>query len=376
MKNPYISSLYPEIPGPPFPEAAEYLKRSGNNLGNFMFCSAVRRVVQTTTHPRGDFRRIDLKTVARECDGIIIAAANWLQPKQNYGGLADQIEKANVPAVITGIGAQSSGGKIPELLPGMLRLLQVVSERSHSISVRGPFSAEVLNHYGIKNVTVTGCPSLLWHMTHPAAVTRLPEPGKVGRVTLNGTLHRFDIPKSPGKVVKLTRLTMQLAESMGCDYVVQNELPFLRAHLGEVSEEDQETWDFLQFIFGSQDRAAITAYLERHIRGFPNIPEWLAYCANHDLVLGSRLHGVIAGLLAGTPSVLITHDSRTEEMGRFAGIPTITAEEFMARGRIDPDAILADADFDAFNARQKDYFRDFAAYFDANDVPHNLRPDP
>lgn len=219
MKNPYISSLYPEVPGPPFPKTQEYLQCAGNNLGNFMFCSSVRRIVRTTTHPRGDFRRLDLKTIAAECDGIVIAAANWLQPKQNYGGLADQIEKANVPAAITGIGAQSSGGKIPELLPGMLRLLKVVSERSHSISVRGPFSAEVLNHYGIQNVTVTGCPSLLWHRDHPAEITRLPRDGRVGRVTLNGTLHRFDIPKTPGKVVKLTRFTLLQAMAWGCDYV-------------------------------------------------------------------------------------------------------------------------------------------------------------
>jgi hypothetical protein len=168
---------------------------------------------------------------------------------------------------------------------------------------------------------------------------------------------------------------MQLAEAHGLDYVVQNEIPFLRAHLGEVPDDDLETWDFLHYVFDEPDRQVLRTYLDRHIRAFPNVPEWQAYCANHDLVLGTRLHGVIAGLLSGAPSVLITHDTRTEEMGRFAGIPTIPAAELLETGRIDPEAILAEADFETFNARQRDYFRDFMAYFDANEVPHRLRLD-
>lgn len=373
MKNPYIASIYPEISDPHTRQASEFLKLSGNNLGNFMFCSSVRRFVRTTTKTRGI--RIDLQKMASECDGIVIPAANWLQPKNDFTGLAQLVELADVPTVITGIGAQTFGGKIPELQPGTIRLLKLVSERSHSISVRGPFSAEVLNHYGIQNVTVTGCPSLLWHMNHSAAVTRLPQPGRAGRVTINGTVPGVAVPKAENHRMRLARFIVQQAASMDMDYVVQSELPFLRAHLGEVPEDDQQTWEFLHYVFDEPDRDVLRTYLDRHIRAFPNIPEWQAYCANHDLVLGTRLHGVIAGLLSGAPSVLITHDTRTEEMGRFAGIPTIPSDTLLETGKIDPDAILANADFEAFNTRQRDYFRDFVAYFDANEVPHRLRLD-
>ncbi|CAN5792651.1 hypothetical protein BH18ACT13_BH18ACT13_17120 [soil metagenome] len=39
--------------------------------------------------------------------------------------------------------------------------MKIASEWSDSISVRGDYSAEVLAHYGIDNVTITGCPPLL-----------------------------------------------------------------------------------------------------------------------------------------------------------------------------------------------------------------------
>lgn len=108
------------------------------------------------------------------------------------------------------------------------------------------------------------------------------------------------------------------------------------------------------------------------MRAFANVPEWMVYLANKDFVLGTRLHGVIAALLAGTPAMLVTHDSRTEEMAKFAAIPSVSGHELLETGKIDPEALLARADFAAFNKRQKDYFRDFRSYLDSNGVPHRL----
>jgi len=347
------------------------LKLSGRNLGNFMFCSAARRFIRTTT--KTNRQSVDLEVVKNECDGIIVLAANWLQPRNDFTGLAARIEKANVPTVILGLGAQSHDGKIPDLHPGMLRFLKAVSERCYSLSVRGTFSAEVLNHHGITNVTVTGCPSLLWHMTHSAAVTRQTAPGRIGRVSVSGTLPDQVNPNGDDSRMRLTRFILQQALEDGYDYVAQTELPLMQAHRGERTAADTARQDFLRHVFSPVGEAQTSAYLADHIRAFTNIPEWLAYCANQDFVIGTRLHGVIAGLLAGTPSMLITHDSRTEEMAQFAGIPAIRSTDLMAAGRMDMAALLARADFDAFNTRQVAYFSDFIHFLDANAVPHRLR---
>ena len=39
---------------------------------------------------------------------IVVAAANFLFPKFDFGGMADYIERANLPVAIVGLGAQSN----------------------------------------------------------------------------------------------------------------------------------------------------------------------------------------------------------------------------------------------------------------------------
>ncbi len=57
--------------------------------------------------------------------------------------------------------ANTRSGLCGERSVTVLRLMKIASEWSDYISVRGDYSAEVLAHYGIDNVTITGCPSLL-----------------------------------------------------------------------------------------------------------------------------------------------------------------------------------------------------------------------
>ncbi|MGB5762637.1 MAG: hypothetical protein WBM58_08830, partial [Sedimenticolaceae bacterium] len=88
--------------------------------------------------------------------------------------------------------------------------------------------------------------------------------------------------------------------------------------------------------------------------------------------LGTRLHGVIASLLAGTPAVLISHDSRTEEMAAFAGIPSVRGRDLLESQSINIQSIIESADFEQFNTRQQQYFANFRDFFEANNVGHNL----
>ena len=139
----------------------------------------------------------------------------------------------------------------------------------------------------------------------------------------------------------------------------------------EVGADNPEIAAILEFLFERPaDEAA--KYLRKNFHLFANVPEWMTFSANHDLVLGTRLHGVVAGLLSGTPSVLVTHDTRTVEMGRQAGIPTIPAEEIIRGEKIDPDQIVKQSDFTAFNSRQRTYFKEFKDFLKNNDVPNRL----
>jgi len=175
------------------------LSATGMNTGNLLFISALRRVVQHQT--KSDIGRFVPEEVRERHDGVIVPAANWLSASSDFGGLASLIEKADLPTTIVGLGAQSFNGQPPILSEGTLRLVKVIAERSKNLSVRGPFTAEVLAHYGINNVVVTGCPSLLWHVDRPASATKLPK--KRLFVSLNGTRSDTDAKLFKNPVFKI-----------------------------------------------------------------------------------------------------------------------------------------------------------------------------
>jgi len=54
---------------------------------------------------------------------------------------------------------------------------------------------------------------------------------------------------------------------------------------------------------------------------FVDCDTWICFLRKRDLVCGTRIHGGIAGILAGTPTHIIAFDSRTLELCRYFGIP-------------------------------------------------------
>jgi hypothetical protein len=103
---------------------------------------------------------------------------------------------------------------------------------------------------------------------------------------------------------------------------------------------------------------------------FFDVQMWLDYLASRDFVIGTRLHGTIAGLLAGTPSVLIVHDSRTREMANIMSIPSVEAHE--TQHKIPYEEIYQSANFDNFNAGYMGYYSKFRDFFSRNQLTCSL----
>ena len=62
-------------------------------------------------------------------------------------------------------------------------------------------------------------------------------------------------------------------------------------------------------------------FAERRTRLYADPWPWLADLAAFDFSFGTRIHGNIAALLAGTPAYVLAHDSRTLELARYFEIP-------------------------------------------------------
>jgi polysaccharide pyruvyl transferase WcaK-like protein len=253
--------------------------------------------------------------------------------------------------------------------------MKIASERSASISVRGEYSAEVLAHYGIDNVTSTGCPSLVWNLD---ASHRVAKPQRqVTRVALNCSRGRPDerLLTRRARRVQTSRLNVllpRLAFQRDLDFVAQAELPDIYHALGRQNEDTFATAfsDYLARIYGTTDTKHLNDFFAHRMKVFFDVEAWLRYLTGQHLVFGTRLHGAIAGLLAGTPAVLVTHDARTAEMARQASVPSVSAETVTEDA--DFRQVYDACDIETFNRNAPAYYRRFAEFFDANGLRHRL----
>jgi hypothetical protein len=150
--NIFLLGATPEITPEPDQDPISKLTKTGGNTGNQIIAHALLGQInyQNIAWDYG----VDPHEVNERFDMFVIAAANFLFSSFDFGGMADYIEKADLPVAIVGLGAQAcSYNPDIKLLPGTERFLKVVAERAVSIGVRGPFTQQVLDRRGIYNVT-------------------------------------------------------------------------------------------------------------------------------------------------------------------------------------------------------------------------------
>lgn len=311
LKNPLILGVGTQL-GRPGMYVQDLLSSVGNNTGNLLFSVAATRLFPHGRPTDYLFSDADLDG----CDSVVVSAANWLNPYSDFTNLANRLEQTKLPVFVLGLGAQADFGKrIPSLKEGTLRLAQLFSERGVSVSARGEFSCEVLAHYGIKNAMATGCPSLLLAGADGPMLrsqTKYDEEGLV----LQGTRHLFN------KCDDQQRYIYRQALKLDVDLVLQSELADLYFAMGRTNNLKivQRSAVVLENVYAASS-SEVTKYLKRRGKVFFSVSRWVQYLQSKAFCVGTRFHGAIAAMLAGTPAVLLVHDSRTLEMASCMGVP-------------------------------------------------------
>ena len=331
----------------------------GQNTGNMMFTQALLTVLDGARWGSFGITPADLEGR----DVIVIACANWINGFDDFGWLADRLERTSLPIVLVGIGAQSSlEMDMPKVTPGTLRFLSLVKDRSTSISARGDFTCEVLEQLGINNAVATGCPSLLLAGRDGPSIA-IPESISCATTCVQATRHGVQ-PAAPFDA-QLYRLAFR--EKM--DIVLQSETPDIYCALGKPAPagKEEQFAEVLKQSYGSNDLDAISAYLRQHGRAFSNVASWLAYMKTKHFCFGARIHGTVASLISGTPATLIAHDSRTLEMARAMSIPYVLQSEV---GSFDDfgNKLLLRNDILRLATNYRHYFDAFSFYFSSNNL--------
>ena len=304
--------------------SSEYLfRKSGANTGNFAFVHAL----WSHLSPQVEIFPWEASPDAlrERCDVIVMACANQLGPHSNLEQLAIMFERAKLPILAIGLGAQASElGEAVELTAGTRRWLDVVAAHAPSkapnIGVRGEFSREQVERSGVRDrALVTGCPS---NFINPAPLLadalekRYRPPDPIERVAVPAGLHHW------AKLGPLERALADIVEATSGAYIAQSEIDMIRMARGEWDAMDPATFRSIRgYIRPTLSDDAFRAWCKRYATCFSDATSWMESMRTFDFVAGTRFHGVMLAMQAGTPGGVIAHDSRTLEMCETMAIP-------------------------------------------------------
>jgi hypothetical protein len=340
----------------------------GGNAGNLVFIEAAWKLLGTPdvelVPDRFSTGARDADRVNAEFDAYVIPLANAFRktfavPLMRMTSL---IERLRIPVVVLGVGAQSKVDYDLALLApldrSVRRFVSAVLDRSPSIGVRGELTASYLEHLGFRDVEVIGCPSMFLDGPRLAVEKRLPALEPSSRVVMNISPY---------------------VKAMG---------PIVRAHVERYPNlsyiaQDRETLALL--LWGeSPDEARIPADVPIHLshpllagdrtRLYVDPWPWRTDLRAADFAFGTRIHGNITALLAGTPAYVFAHDSRTLELARYYEIP----HRLMRDVPPDVDAadLYAEADYGPMLAGHAGRFERFATYLARHGLEHVFATDP
>jgi hypothetical protein len=286
-------------------------------------------------------------------DTCVLALATHLHPSRDVSHYTKAVEKLQMKTIVLSIGISDYTPSIEDsydLHPSVRRLLEVASETSEWIGVRGHYSAGLLRRKGFSNVLPIGCPTAYRGMRDDLKVQKK-ENFKNVVVPYHLSLAK-DCPEFVGKHTLL-----------GQDF--QDEAVFT-----ENLVDDSSLIDWLKTQFESSKSFEYMRECVRTNGVFrPSFEEWFAYIGQHDFVVGPRLHGCLAGLIQGIPTVMTPRDLRGTEIAEFFEIPTCSYEDLRTRSLAD---IYADADFSDFNDLYPKRYADYVAFLNANGLEHQL----
>ncbi|HTL56540.1 MAG TPA: polysaccharide pyruvyl transferase family protein [Candidatus Limnocylindrales bacterium] len=355
---------------PPDASVVDLLRETGNNTGNLLIGSAIRRHLKAEL-VHGDLAQ-DPHEIRTNFDCIVIGASNYLCRDFDFGEYACFVEKVNLPCVMIGLGAQAPdyGCRI-DVPEGTQRMVRAVSERSASIGVRGYFSASILIEMGIKNVRVIGCPSMYWRCEPTLQFTR-PKSTNGLSIGLNGSANVVSHSANLQAARKVEASLARLSFERGYPYILQNEKELMEIASQPGSVYGEETIRILMENYGleSMSPTAFVEAVKRNMTFYGDVETWLAGMQRFDFVTGSRFHGCLMGLLAGVPCQLIVHDARTREMCELMGIPHVPLAK---APQLDVRQMYECFDSSSVSTAYRYLYQNYIDFLEENGLQHRLR---
>lgn len=300
----------------------------GNNIGNMLFQTSVYRtllcddVVIDTINTSRKFTKWDIDQINANYDCLVLPFANAFRASF-MGELREVtalIRKLKIPCIVVGVGAQAGIGKDvnnTELDEVVRDFMKAVLKKSNIVGLRGEFTADYLSSLGFqaeRDFTVIGCPSLYMFgkdlpKLHVDELTPDSDVSINSKIGLPQKFHDF--------------LARSRKELPNYNYVPQVIEEIARMYIGRSYPADFAKRIPKHFPVDFTD----PIYRKGKGISFLNVPSWLEYLSKKELSFGSRIHGNIAALLAGTPCYIIVSDQRIMELVEYHHIPHLLMKD-------------------------------------------------
>lgn len=349
---------------------ARYNALGSDNTGNVLHAVAARNLLQGYVEfpTSREWTPEDVEKIEGHSH-IVIVMANAVRLGRETNSLAvhhetmrRNIEKTTRRVVVFGLGAQSPhGGETSyKTAPETLKLLKVISERSRRIAVRGEFTADTLRVLGIDNPEVIGCQSCF--------LSREPD---FPHDLINLAPERTKVVFNYTSMIAEKKLIKTAVESE-LDMIGQIEVYEAHAKVGvphDLGKDMKKFTDMLSFIGISEEQYA--AYCRAHFFRFADVDTWLNHMRQYNFSFGTRFHGNMFALQAGTPSLWIVHDERTRELCNFLKLPQVSLETALELG--DARKLRERVDYGDFLKAYSERYRRLKAYIQDAGLAHRLK---
>lgn len=336
----------------------------GRNSGNLVYAYSIFRTLMTegteidSTYYRIDYTDSEIDEINEKYDCFILPLADGFRESfvEKLKAFSRIIRRLKIPAIVIGVGL--SAPFEPNLGNGfpfdetVKEFMDAVLEKSAIVGVRGQITADYLSSLGyIEGLhhMVIGCPSM--YMFGSDLNVRKTKITKDSLVCINNSVI------SPNNVLDfIDRSGLEFPNGY---YIQQRTAELKMTYFGipieRVPNKQNYPYD-IDHHFYKRDR----------VRFFCNFREWNKFMSMADFTFGSRLHGNIASVVSGTPSLTIPVDSRMRELSEYHNLNKVNYSEI--NGNTSIWDLIEKSDFESPLKNHHDNFVNYRKFLKINEI--------
>ncbi|MCH5316959.1 MAG: polysaccharide pyruvyl transferase family protein [Eubacterium sp.] len=329
------------------------------NVGNLLFPLSIIRNILSEDDTIDIYSKVpanpnDADFINENYDMLLIPLANAFRDdfESQLRKWTELVERVKIPCVVVGVGLQgdlSFSSQTEFKFDDTVKdFCSAIASKSAFIGVRGELTYEYLKRLGFGSVTrIIGCPSMFMFGAELPAIKSKSKRffHGVKTISVNGKPNDSDRVKrwlfnEDNNYIFIPQETWELA-------VAYSGVP------KEMKENSLYPLNVNNKVFFN-DRARICV----------NVPSWLKLLQTVDFSVGTRIHGNVAAILAGTPALVIATDARVLELARYHNIPYIPENEFDFSKSV--KEVYRETDFTSVYRGHKERYENFVDFLSVN----------